>query len=63
MSPAIENADMEPIAIVGMGMRFPGESHSSDEFWDLLQNGRDGWRTFPKDRCKRIATLIKHEPR
>ncbi|SMR55841.1 unnamed protein product [Zymoseptoria tritici ST99CH_3D1] len=50
MSPMIENAEMEPIAIVGMGMRFPGESHSSEEFWDLLQSGRDGWRTIPKDR-------------
>lgn len=43
---------MEPIAIVGMGMRFPGESHSSDSFWDLLSKGRDGWRTMPKHRCK-----------
>ncbi|KXT11738.1 hypothetical protein AC579_5038 [Pseudocercospora musae] len=41
---------MEPIAIVGMGMRFPGESHSSDSFWDLLSKGRDGWRTMPKHR-------------
>lgn len=54
---------MEPIAIVGMGMRFPGESHSSEEFWDLLQNGRDGWRPVPKDRCKMRTVLLLQSPR
>ncbi len=24
---------VEPIAIVGMAMRFPGGSHSSEQFW------------------------------
>lgn len=55
-----EGGHMEPIAIVGMGMRFPGESHSSEQFWDLLQSGRDGWRTMPKNRCELPACQSCH---
>jgi acyl transferase domain-containing protein/NADPH:quinone reductase-like Zn-dependent oxidoreductase/NAD(P)-dependent dehydrogenase (short-subunit alcohol dehydrogenase family)/acyl carrier protein len=32
----------EPIAIVGIGCRFPGGSDSPDAFWDLLSTSRDG---------------------
>lgn len=35
-----ERARSEPIAIVGMGCRFPGSS-SPDELWQLLHNGTD----------------------
>ena len=31
----------EPIAIVGMGCRFPGGAESPRAFWDLLDEGRD----------------------
>jgi hypothetical protein len=43
-------AGMEPIAIVGMAMRFPGGAHSSQEFWEMLKEGRDGWAPIPKHR-------------
>ncbi len=40
----------EPIAIVGIGCRFPGGVRSPDGFWDLLAEGRDAITTPPADR-------------
>jgi acyl transferase domain-containing protein len=46
---AIENAATEPIAIVGMGCRFPG-ADGPDEYWRLLRDGVDAIRKVPADR-------------
>jgi acyl transferase domain-containing protein/acyl carrier protein len=40
----------EPIAIVGMGCRFPGGASSPQAFWDLLRNGVDAVCEVPADR-------------
>ncbi|WP_445373687.1 type I polyketide synthase [Photorhabdus tasmaniensis] len=40
----------EPIAIVGMSMRFPGEVNNSEAFKSMLLNARDGITEIPKDR-------------
>ncbi|KAH0160028.1 ketoacyl-synt-domain-containing protein, partial [Aureobasidium melanogenum] len=41
----------EPIAIIGMGCRLPGESYSPSKLWDnLLKDGRSAWSEFPKNR-------------
>ncbi|WP_414514568.1 beta-ketoacyl synthase N-terminal-like domain-containing protein [Nostoc sp. PCC 9305] len=40
----------EPIAIVGIGCRFPGGVRSPASFWNLLQNGRDAITEIPSDR-------------
>ena len=45
----LERQRNEPIAIVGMGCRFPGAS-TPDEFWQLLHDGRDAIREVPRDR-------------
>ncbi|ETS86665.1 hypothetical protein PFICI_00493 [Pestalotiopsis fici W106-1] len=40
----------EPIAIVGMGCRWPGSVKSPGDLWDLLKNKRDGYREFVEPR-------------
>ncbi|WP_037306040.1 type I polyketide synthase, partial [Amycolatopsis orientalis] len=40
----------EPIAIVGIGCRFPGGVRSPEEFWSLIADGRDAVGGFPTDR-------------
>jgi acyl transferase domain-containing protein/surfactin synthase thioesterase subunit len=45
-----ENDQKEPVAIIGMACRFPGESTNPEKFWDLLREGRDGICVIPKKR-------------
>ena len=40
----------EPIAIVGIGCRFPGGADSPRRLWELLAAGGDGISGFPEDR-------------
>jgi len=40
----------EPIAIVGIDCRFPGGINSPDEYWQFLQQERDGITDIPSDR-------------
>ncbi len=39
-----------PIAIIGIGCRFPGDVVDADSFWQLLINGVDAITTIPADR-------------
>ena len=40
----------EPIAIVGMGLRFPGRNENPAEFADFLEAGRSGTGPIPPGR-------------
>jgi acyl transferase domain-containing protein/NADPH:quinone reductase-like Zn-dependent oxidoreductase len=44
-----ERARTEPIAVLGMGCRFPG-ADSPQAFWDLLRDGVDAITEVPADR-------------
>ncbi len=44
----------EPIAVIGIGCRFPG-ANNPDAFWDLLRNGVDAIREVPADRFDQRA--------
>ena len=47
---AAEQAQREPIAIVGMGCRFPGGANDPDAYWQLLRNGVDAVTEIPSKR-------------
>src|SRR5205085_5527388 len=42
----------EPIAIIGLGCRFPGGADDPDGLWRLLTDGRDAVRTVPPERWR-----------
>ena len=46
---ALENTQHEPIAVVGMGCRFPGANNPA-EFWQLLRDGKNAITTTPVQR-------------
>lgn len=45
-----EEENVEPIAIIGFSLKFPGEASSSEGFWDMLESGRNAMTEFPADR-------------
>lgn len=49
---------MEPIAIIGLAFRLPDGAEDDLSFWDMLKNGRNVMREWPKDRAN-IETFFK----
>ncbi|KAF4462940.1 type I polyketide synthase [Fusarium albosuccineum] len=50
-----------PIAIIGLGCRFPGDATSPEKFWELVSEGRGAWSEIPKDRFN-AASFQHPEP-
>lgn len=40
----------EPVAVIGMSIRFPGDATSPEAFWDMLVEGRSAWSEIPSSR-------------
>lgn len=47
---ALEGARTEPIAVIGIGCRFPGGVRGPEAYWNLLHNGVDAITEVPPDR-------------
>ncbi|MFE2728890.1 SDR family NAD(P)-dependent oxidoreductase [Kitasatospora sp. NPDC059327] len=52
----------EPIAIVAMSCRFPGEVNSPEELWELLLQGADVMSGFPTNRGWDLERLFDADP-
>ncbi|WP_208928976.1 SDR family NAD(P)-dependent oxidoreductase, partial [Streptomyces rapamycinicus] len=48
--PVVRVGTDEPVAIVGMGCRFPGGVEDPEDFWQLVATGTDAMSGFPVNR-------------
>ncbi|MGB3444672.1 MAG: beta-ketoacyl synthase N-terminal-like domain-containing protein [Actinophytocola sp.] len=58
----LEARNTEPIAVIGMGTRLPGEVTAPEQLWQLLAQGVDAISTMPTDRGWHLDELYHPDP-
>ncbi|WP_440899919.1 beta-ketoacyl synthase N-terminal-like domain-containing protein, partial [Actinosynnema sp.] len=58
----LQDRASEPIAVVGMGCRYPGGANSPEQLWELLRGGVDATSDMPGDRGWDVDGLYHPDP-
>ncbi|MFG3102523.1 type I polyketide synthase [Streptomyces sp. NPDC048182] len=58
----LEAAQHEPIAVVSMACRLPGDTRTPEDLWELVATGRDTVTGFPDDRAWDVPADAPYAP-
>lgn len=50
---------LDPIAVIGFSIKFPGEACTPEGFWRMVRDKQSAYQTWPKDRMNLEAFVHK----